>query len=59
MKIVLNKGRDWYYTLVAKNGQILLVSEGYYSKWNAKRQAMKLVRANGFEYEEKQAINKH
>lgn len=32
----------WYVRLVASNGQVLAVSEGYWSKWNAKRAARKM-----------------
>jgi uncharacterized protein YegP (UPF0339 family) len=36
------KGRQpWYLVLVAANGEKLAVSEGYFSKWNAKRAARK------------------
>ena len=40
--IVRGKGlQPWYVKLVSDNGQILAVSEGYFSKWNAKRAARK------------------
>lgn len=32
---------SWYLRLVAKNGETLATSEGYFSKWNAKRAAAK------------------
>lgn len=45
MKVELHKmggGRQpWYLILIADNGEITAVSEGYYSKWNAKRAAKK------------------
>lgn len=31
----------WYVRLVSENGEILAVSEGYVTKWNAKRAAKK------------------
>jgi len=31
--------RNWRIRLVSENGRILAVSEGYFSKWNAKRAA--------------------
>ena len=46
MKVVhifKGKGRHpWYVRLVSRNGQVLAVSEGYYSRWNAKRAARKM-----------------
>lgn len=50
MQIQLVKENKWYIRLVSPNGQIVMVSESYYSKWNAKRAAKKLARANQFEY---------
>jgi len=32
----------WYVRLVAANGQTLVVSEGYFSKWNAQRAARRM-----------------
>ena len=32
----------WRFRVVSSNGQIVAASEGYYSKWNAKRAAKKL-----------------
>ena len=32
----------WYVKLVADNGQVLMVSEGYFSKWNAQRAARRM-----------------
>ncbi len=34
--------QPWYLRVVAVNGQVILVSEGYFSKWNAKRAARRL-----------------
>jgi uncharacterized protein YegP (UPF0339 family) len=31
----------WYVRLVSENGEIIAVSEGYVTKWNAKRAAKK------------------
>lgn len=38
---VVFKGADgqWYYKIVAPNGQVLATSEGYTRKWSAKRGA--------------------
>ena len=43
VQIFKGSGRQpWYVRLVSSNGQILNVSEGYFSKWNAKRAATKM-----------------
>lgn len=34
--------RQWYIRLVAGNGETLNTSEGYSTKWNAKRAAKKV-----------------
>jgi uncharacterized protein YegP (UPF0339 family) len=42
MKVELFKGsglQPWYIRLRGANGKVLAVSEGYFSKWNAKRAA--------------------
>jgi uncharacterized protein YegP (UPF0339 family) len=45
--IEVTKGkRRWYWRVVAENGQIILTSEKYYSKWNAKRAAKRLGEIN-------------
>ena len=45
MKVELFKGKgnvqNWYLRLRAQNGKVLAISEGYYSKWGAKRAAKK------------------
>lgn len=33
--------QPWYVKIVAGNGETLTISEGYFSKWNAKRAAKK------------------
>lgn len=33
--------RRWYVRLVSPNGETLALSQGYFSKWNAKRAAKK------------------
>ena len=33
--------QPWFVRLVSSNGQTLAISEGYFSKWNAKRAARK------------------
>ena len=51
--IELFKGKGvqpWFLRLVAANGQTIAISEGYYSKWNAKRAARKVL--PGFELKE-------
>ena len=45
MRIEIFKGEGihpWYVRLVAKNGETLATSEGYFSKWNAKRAASRM-----------------
>lgn len=43
VQIFKGAGRQpWYVRLVSSNGQILSVSEGYATKWNAKRAARKM-----------------
>jgi uncharacterized protein YegP (UPF0339 family) len=39
--------RRWFWRLVSKNGQTVLTSEQYYSKYNALRSARRLAEANG------------
>ena len=44
MRLELFKGsgiQPWYLRLRGANGKVLAVSEGYFSKWNAKRAAKK------------------
>ncbi len=43
-EIQLFKGtgrQPWYLRVVSANGQTVFVSEGYYSRWNARRAAKK------------------
>lgn len=56
MLVRIKKGtglKNWRVYLYSENGQILNMSEGYYSQWNAKRAARKVypdfhkVDANG------------
>ncbi len=43
VQIFKGGGRQpWYVRLVASNGQVLAVSEGYRTKWNAKRGARRM-----------------
>jgi uncharacterized protein YegP (UPF0339 family) len=43
VQIVKGNGRHpWYVRLIAENGEVLTVSEGYYSKWNAQRAARRV-----------------
>ncbi len=44
MRVELHKGKGlqpWYLRLVGANNKTLVVSEGYLTKWNAKRAARK------------------
>lgn len=43
-RVEVFEGRDgqWYWRAVAGNGEIVSASEGYVSKWNAKRGARRL-----------------
>ncbi len=53
MYIELLKGQNrWYWRLVAHNGNIVATSHNYYSRWNAKRAAHKLAKANDIEVRE-------
>jgi uncharacterized protein YegP (UPF0339 family) len=37
-EIYKGKGRNpWYVRVIAPNNQVILTTEGYFSKWNAKR----------------------
>jgi uncharacterized protein YegP (UPF0339 family) len=50
-RIMVFKGRrKWYWHLEARNGQVVLTSQGYFSKWNAKRSAKKHAQAGGYEW---------
>jgi uncharacterized protein YegP (UPF0339 family) len=42
--------QPWYVRLVADNGAILNRSEGYFSKWNAKRAAQRMYPGLRIEY---------
>ena len=42
-----NGRQPWFVRLVADNGQILSISEGYFSKWNAKRAAKSAAKIFG------------
>ena len=44
MEIFKGEGvQPWRFRLVNKNGEIVSQSEGYFSKWNAKRTAKKIA----------------
>lgn len=45
VEVFKGEGRiqPWYYRLKSSNGQTLTVSEGYFSKWNARRAAKKIA----------------
>jgi uncharacterized protein YegP (UPF0339 family) len=50
MHIEVVKGkRKWFWRLIASNGQVVLTSQRYYSKWSAKRSALKLALVNKYE----------
>jgi uncharacterized protein YegP (UPF0339 family) len=50
MHIQLTKGvRQWRWLLIADNGQTVLTSQRYSSRWSAKRSAAKLAKANNYE----------
>lgn len=43
VEVFHGKGKQgWYVRLMADNGQILTTSEGYVTKWNAKRAAKRM-----------------
>lgn len=43
VEILKGQGRHpWFVKLVGANGQTLSISEGYYSKWNARRAAKRM-----------------
>ncbi len=43
VQVFKGSGRQpWFLRVVSVNGQTVLVSEGFYSRWNAKRAARKL-----------------
>lgn len=50
-ELQLVKDKHWYLRLVSKqNNETLMVSETYYTKFNAKRAAAKLLKSNSFGY---------
>lgn len=53
LKLEVVKEKKWFLRLTnTLNGKTILVSETYFSKWNAKRAARKLAAINGFQYED-------
>jgi len=53
MEIHLVKESKWFYKLVsAGNHKTIMVSETFYSKWNAKRAARKVAKANLIPFKE-------
>jgi uncharacterized protein YegP (UPF0339 family) len=49
MHIELKKGKvKYYWNLISRNGEIVLTSQKYFSKWNAKRSALKLANINRY-----------
>lgn len=54
VQIFKGSGRQpWYVRLVSSNGQILNVSEGYFSKFNAKRAAARMFPGVDIKFVEK------
>ncbi len=52
-KIQVTKNKKWFYRVVnTNNGQTILVSQDYYSRWNARRAGRKVALLNHMEYEE-------
>ena len=48
MHIELKKGKvKWYWNLVGRNGDHI-TSQKYFSKWSAKRSALKLANVNRY-----------
>lgn len=55
MKVELLKGKvRWFYHIKANNGNILSVSQKYWSKSNAKRAAKNVANKLHYKFEEKQ-----
>lgn len=53
IQLFKGEGRQpWYLRFVAENEQTLFTSEGYYSKWNAKRAAKRLTIAGSTEFKD-------
>jgi uncharacterized protein YegP (UPF0339 family) len=47
MHIEITKGKRKYsWKIVGRNGETVVTSQGYYSKWSAKRSALKLANIN-------------
>ena len=52
-KIQVTKGKKWFYRIVnTNNGQTLMVSQDYYTRWNARRAGRKVALENNIQYEE-------
>jgi hypothetical protein len=49
MYIQLIKGRKWFWKVKDEDGQMVLVSQYFRTKWAAKRSARKLEKANGLQ----------
>lgn len=41
--------RGWRFIVKGENGELVLHSQTYYSRWNATRSAMKLAKQNNME----------
>ncbi len=53
MEVHLAKSRRWYYKIISsQNGQTLLTSQTYFSKFNARRAAKRFADHNQLNYME-------
>jgi uncharacterized protein YegP (UPF0339 family) len=53
MKVQLDKTNRWFYRIVSTaNGQTMLTSQVYATKWTARRAARRFAAINNLEYEE-------
>jgi uncharacterized protein YegP (UPF0339 family) len=53
MYILLVKGKQkWFWKVMSSNGQVVLTSQHYFSRFNARRSALKLAKSNGYELRE-------
>lgn len=53
LRVELRHQEQWYFRLVhPSNGQVLMTSETYRTRWGARRAATKLATLNNFLYRE-------
>lgn len=56
MHIVIIKGKKKYHwRVMGANGEIVLSSQGYHNRWNAKRAAKRLAKLNFIELSDPRA----